>query len=241
MPRAAASLAGSPVDPRVAELRYATAIGAQRTEVLPDGSIVKLNTATRVVVRQDARERRVDVLDGEAHFEVRHDPSRPFVVTAAGRRIRAVGTAFNVRLESDGAVLVTVTEGRVRVTAGPADAAPSSGSAETEVTAGEGLFAAAAGADGWRVESLDRETLSNRLAWQRGMLVFEGEPLEAALREVSRYADVRFEIRDEAVRQVRIGGVYKSGDIDGLVQSLERNFGVVATRRADGVVVISSR
>jgi ferric-dicitrate binding protein FerR (iron transport regulator) len=40
---------------------------------------------------------------------------------------------------------------------------------------------------------------------------------------------------------MRVGGFYKSGDIDGLVRSLEQNLGIVASREADGRVVLSAR
>ncbi len=222
---------------------YETAVGEQRTEALPDGSIMQLNTATRVEVAFEGAERGVTIARGEAHFEVQHDADRPFVVSAAGRRIRAVGTAFNVRLERSGRMEVTVTEGRIAVTARPADGARQASDStpdETRVDAGEQLLADVADAR-WRVQPLPQEALTSRLAWQRGMLVFDGEPLETALAEVSRYTEVRFEIRDDALRAMRVGGFYKSGDIEGLVRSLEQNLGIVATRAADGRIVLSVR
>lgn len=222
---------------------FETAVGEQRTEVLPDRSIVQLNTATRVEVAYEDAERGVQVVRGEAHFDVQHDAARPFVVTAGGRRIRAVGTAFNVRLERSGRLEVTVTDGRIVVTSGTeagASPAPNAMQNEARVGAGEQLVADVAD-DQWRVQPLAQEALSNRLVWQRGMVVFNGEPLEAALAEVSRYTEVRFEIRDDALRSMRVGGFYKSGDLDGLVRSLEQNLGIVATRAADGRILLFAR
>lgn len=222
---------------------WQTAVGEQRTEALPDGSIMQLNTATRVEVAFSSEERRISIVRGEAHFEVQHDPVRPFVVLAGGRRIRAVGTAFNVRLDRSGRLEIIVTEGRILVTArAGAGRSEESGAAlpEARVEAGEQLQADVSDAQ-WRVQPLLQETLSSRLAWQRGMLVFDGEPLEAALAEVARYTDVRFEIQDDALRTMRVGGFYKSGDIDGLVRSLEQNLGISATREADGHVVLAAR
>lgn len=222
---------------------YSTDVGGRHTETLPDGSIVQLNTASRVEVSFGAGERRVEVVRGEAHFEVKHDASRPFIVAAGTRRIRAVGTAFNVRLERNGRLEVTVTEGKIVVTApssAPATRTSDAGPQVTQVAAGEQLLADEADSQ-WRVQRLLQETLSSRLAWQRGMLVFDGEPLEAALAEVSRYTDVRFEIRDDAIRGMRVGGFYKSGDIDGLVRSLEQNLHIVASREPDGRIVLSAR
>lgn len=226
-----------------AQSAWQTAVGEQRTEALPDGSVMQLNTATRVEVSFSPQERSITIVRGEAHFEVQHDPGRPFIVSAGGHRILAVGTAFNVRLERSGRLEVIVTEGQILVTArAGAGRSVHSGSAlpEARVGAGEQLQADVAD-EQWRVQALLQETLSSRLAWQRGMLVFDGEPLEAALAEVARYTDVRFEIRDDALRAMRIGGFYKSGDIDGLVRSLEQNLGIVATREGDGRVVLAAR
>lgn len=218
---------------------YETALGEQRTETLPDGSLVKLNTATKVALAYVAAERRVEILHGEAHFEVQKDKSRPFVVVAGGRRIRAVGTAFNVRMESDGRLAVTVTEGRILVSATPPNAAGSPGAPaaiQRQVDAGEELLA---DGEAWQVKPLPPEVLSSQLAWQRGMLVFDGEPLDVALAEVARYTPVKFLIRDVAISKMRVGGFYKSGDIDGLVRSLETNLHIKATRQTDGTIVLS--
>ena len=92
----------------------ATAIGEVRKLDLPDGSVVRVNTDSRVEFAYSVAERRVRLQRGEAHFTVVKAPSRPFFVEAAGVVVRAVGTAFNVRLRAD-VVEVLVTEGRVGV------------------------------------------------------------------------------------------------------------------------------
>lgn len=79
---------------------------------LPDGSVVELKDGSRINLEFSAAERRVHLI-GEAHFQVAKNPT-PFVVVAGGVALRAVGTAFNVRLDAD-TVDVLVTEGRVAV------------------------------------------------------------------------------------------------------------------------------
>lgn len=93
------------------------------TRVLADGTVVELNDAAIIVADYTATERRVRLERGEAHFTVTKDAARPFTVTAAGVAVRAVGTAFNVRL-ADSAVEVLVTEGQVRLQPPPAQIAP---------------------------------------------------------------------------------------------------------------------
>ena len=93
---------------------YATSTGGYERVVLADGSVVELNANSEVRVDLLPGERRVALVQGEAHFTVAHDTARPFIVSAHGVAARAVGTAFNVRLASS-SVEVLVTEGKVSV------------------------------------------------------------------------------------------------------------------------------
>ena len=187
---------------------YSTRIGEQRTERLPDGSLVQINTASRLEVRYDDVERRVALLTGEAQFDVQHDPSRPFIVEAGGRTIRAVGTAFNVRIRDQCSVEVAVTEGRVVIASlarsvGDAVLLPENDAGTVAVSAGQVVSID----DGRRtLQDVSTEEMNDRLAWQRGMLVFDGEPLASALSEVTRYTGVRFEFGDEQVARIRVSG-----------------------------------
>ena len=85
-----------------------------RQIALADGSIVELNRDSEVLPQFTRTERRVILLKGEAHFSVTKDPTRPFIVRAGHVDVRAVGTAFNVHLQS-AAVEVLVTEGTVKL------------------------------------------------------------------------------------------------------------------------------
>lgn len=82
---------------------------------LPDGTRLTLQPGSQVEVAFSPTQRRVRLTGGEAHFEVAKNPDWPFFVeTSAGLTVRAVGTAFNVRL-AEAEVAVVVTEGKVRL------------------------------------------------------------------------------------------------------------------------------
>jgi len=98
--------------------RYATGVGEQRTVPLADGSVVTLNTATEILLHYSARARAVELVSGQANFEVAKDAARPFVVSAGGGSVRAVGTVFDV-YRSGNQVKVTLIEGKVAVRPGP--------------------------------------------------------------------------------------------------------------------------
>src|SRR5580698_4995429 len=95
----------------------ATAVGQQRNVVLADGSVVTLNTNSIIETDLRRHTREIYLRKGEAHFQVAHDRSRPFLVHAGDAVVRAVGTAFEVRVMTDQHVDVVVNEGRVEVQA----------------------------------------------------------------------------------------------------------------------------
>ncbi len=101
------------------EERIETALGEQHSVVLSDGSLVTLNTASEIELHFSSTHRGITLLEGEALFQVAHDVTRPFEVTAGEVTVRAVGTKFNVDRHSQ-TLKVTVVEGRVEVATGSA-------------------------------------------------------------------------------------------------------------------------
>lgn len=220
---------------------YATSVGEQLSVRLSDGSVVSLNTDTRLFVRFSADERLVSLERGEALFDVAHDPARAFRVDAGERLFEALGTVFNVQRAASGGLELIVTEGRVRVRRtrpdDPGIAGPSvrkmQGQQEITVAAGQ----SAAIADiAENVRNLAAADVDARLAWKRGMLVFRGEPLARALNEVERYTTVRFVLKDEALASVPVGGYFRTGDVEGVLLALRETFGI-ETRQVSGTEV----
>src|SRR5690606_12600450 len=118
---------------------YRTAVGERLAVTLDDGSVLTLNTDSRALVQYGDGIRGVTLEKGQALFEVAKNPELPFVVTAAGRKVTALGTAFDVRVTDD-RLAVTLIEGRVAVE----PTAPSSAIKErTELAPGDQLIAAA--------------------------------------------------------------------------------------------------
>jgi len=207
---------------------FRTDVGQRSTVTLPDGSTVTLNTDTVVRTRADGEQRLVYLEKGQAYFKVAKDRRHPFVVTAAGRTITALGTAFDVRVDR-GALKVVLVEGKVRVealSAGPAATvrtpqgpvaalAPQPGQA-TEMVAGSQLVAPD-DAD-WRLTRTDvvRET-----SWTRGQIIFDDEPLGAVVEELNRYSDKKMVVAGDGLAATPISGTFKPGDLHGFAQALE--------------------
>jgi transmembrane sensor len=226
-------------------LTLATAVGQQRSATLADGSVVKLNTNTIVETHFARAQRVIQLKKGEASFKVAHNPERPFYVHAGDTVVRAVGTEFNVRLRDAHDVEVIVTEGIVEVTprAGAATKAVAAGTpapltaAHTELTAGERFEAAAA----LPVTQITRAAASDTLAWREGAIVFDGEPLVEAISEVNRYTDTRLVLADASIYGLRMGGRFRTGDVDGFLEALTKAFPVTIRRTSDHLVYIHAR
>jgi transmembrane sensor len=230
--------------PPVMTTTYATAIGESRVAQLADGSTITLNTNSRVTVVYSPRSREIYLSYGEASFDVAHEPARPFNVNVGKRVFQAVGTSFNVRVLNPENVELTVTEGRVKVLYVPPSTADTPAKLRDEVTHPEttvGALETALVEPGFQtVRKLETGEADARLAWQRGMLIFEGEPLGEALAEVDRYTTTKFILADEKLRDVRVGGYFRAGDVDGLLVALRENFLIDSRRDAQGRVVLTA-
>lgn len=191
---------------------------------LPDGSRVELKDGTQLVVQYSETERRVKLTGGEAHFSVWKDKARPFVVDAAGVEVRAVGTAFNVRLDARD-VQVLVTEGRVKVERPSAPAVP-----VVLVSVGETARVSLAAAAPPTIASVASEDIARELAWQAPRLEFNETPLADAVAEFNRLNRHQLEIGDAELGALRIGGTFRPDNVEGFVRLLatDPSFGVRA-------------
>jgi transmembrane sensor len=189
---------------------YATESAARRDITLADGSTVYLDVGSEISVRLTDTEREIVLVDGRALFEVAHDASRPFVVSAAGSRTTALGTRFQVQREGRN-VVVTLAEGKVAVT-GDSDAAPW----RETLAPGEQI---SIGSDTGtpRKRSVDAQVSTS---WTRGRLVFHGTPLEEALAEVNRYADRKVRLGDPDLADLTVAGNFIAGDSELVVSAL---------------------
>lgn len=235
---------GSSIDARPVqqEVLYQTAVGESRQISLPDGSVIRLNTNSLVSVDFSSRQRDLHLLRGEAHFQVAHNASRPFVVHAGGGVVRAVGTAFSVRLKGPD-VEVTVTEGRVEIASmideegGAGPVKEPSGKYLTTLDAGQ--TAEYGEHTIHEVRTIPPEMISRKMSWQQGTLVFKGETLEEVVREISRYTNTRIVISDPAIRDIRIGGYFKTGKVEDLLAVLKDSFSIRAERVNDNLIYLT--
>ncbi len=197
-----------------------TAIGEQRSAVLPDHSIVELNTQSAVRIAYTSHERRIELVRGEAFFEVAKDPSRPFIVSTELATARALGTRFTVYRAPSGTV-VTVAEGRVlvRYTGRSVESGIGRPGLTESVEVVPGTQADATPGSPVEVHPVD---VDRSLAWRNRRLIFAGETLANVVREFNRYNVPRLEIVDPRLLDQRISGVFGANDPQSLLDFLTK-------------------
>jgi transmembrane sensor len=223
---------------------YSTAIGETKEVKLPDGTTLTLNTATRVGVTYSTDSREVYLSQGEASFDVAYTPARPFIVDAGRRRFQVAGTKFNLRMLPSNTVELTVAEGAVKVLDAPPVLPSTPARRRDPITYGEAVvhaFEEAVVEPGFQsVTHIDANEVESRLAWQRGLIVFEDKALEDALAEVERYTQTRFVVADDKLRHVRVSGQFPIRNVNSVRQALHRGFLVKSRKDETGRVVLTA-
>ena len=198
---------------------YSTRRGEKRVVALADGSVVTMNTATTMAVSYSDGARLIRLGEGEALFDVAKDPKRPFIVSAGGAEVRAVGTSFTVARLARAPVQVLVREGVVDVSRPkrPQDKA-------TRLTANMRAVVAPQVAS-LEVASVDPVDVGRELAWQEGRIVIERETLGSAAARFARYSDTRIVIDDPALAGEEVTGVFEANDPVTFAKSMALSLG----------------
>jgi transmembrane sensor len=188
---------------------YRTASGEQRTITLPDGSQISLNAETALSVETAGQ---VRLVQGEAFLEVAPHSTKPFRVMAGAGVIDVRGTAFNVRYQRH-RVIVTVAVGVVDISASR------EGIGATRLAAGWQVSY-----EGGQVGAAEPADLLKALAWRRGQLVFQIQPLGEIVAEVNRYHPGRILIINPRLQQLMVSGVFETAHPEQVLKALEQTF-----------------
>jgi transmembrane sensor len=215
---------------------FATARGQQLEVTLPEGSRLRLDTLTNAEVAIYRGRREVRLPQGQAMFQVKGDPARPFDVLAGPLRITVVGTRFSVRftpgVPGRAGVQVAVEEGRVRVARAERSAA---GDAGVELVAGQQIASDMMGLLG----AVSAVPAAGIAPWRESRVSFDDTPLDQALAEFGRYGPVPLTVREPAVAALRITGTFDPRRLDNFSRILPQVLSV-RLRERDGEAEIVS-
>jgi transmembrane sensor len=224
---------------------YGTGIGEQRIVRLSDGTRITLNSNSRVAVTYRDQERRVRVDRGEAYFEVAQDVTRPFLVRAGDREVRALGTAFVVRYEPL-RTAVTLVEGKIEVSS------ISTGRESSEGSGASIVLSAPSAEDtvlnpGQRVvfarskpPKVDEPRIEAITAWRRGEVMLDNTALADAIAEMNRYDQTRLVIDDPAIARLQISGIYHTGDSKAFAKMISKLYGLEVEQEEGRIRLVKS-
>lgn len=203
--------------------------GDIRRVVLAEGSAVTLNSDTEIAPRLTGNLRHIELMQGEALFDVMKDPSRPFIVNSGGIEVRAVGTSFTVRLHEDGAVSVAVREGIVDVR--------SPGEGVLRLNAG--FYTRAQDHKPLRASALSPQALEHVASWRDGRIDLTGLTLREAASEFARYSDRKIIINDADIGDMKVTGIYLTSDPHGFARAAALSLDLASYESEEGVHIVA--
>jgi transmembrane sensor len=187
------------------QIQLATQKGQPQSFSLEDGTMVMLDADSQLTANIGARRRSVSLDHGEALFDIKHDAARPFEVITSAGRVQDLGTRFDIEA-LEHSTRVSVLEGRVGVLTGKAQALLVAGQAGGYDDAGNLL----------PTEPFKEDTTR----WSGGQRHFDREFLDHVLERVARYHAVKFVFSDRHLRELRVSGTFKIGDLPLFLRTL---------------------
>lgn len=206
-----------------ADLR--TAVGERRTVHLPDGSSVELAGNTALNVDFSATRRSMELLQGEAFFNVVAGPAGEFSVKTEDGQVISREGQFCLSCDS-ASTMLAVSRNTVRVV-----------TAGQQTDLGEGLslrFSAS------RTGPIQRAELDQILAWRSGRLVFFDTPLSTVVNELQRWREGRIFIADKPLAARRVSLILNLDRPDQMLDVLAKALSVRMATYTDLVTVIHS-
>lgn len=216
----------TPVKPDI----YIAKAGERKTIVLPDSTVVKLNSGTTLTVSpQFNKQKREMALEGEAWFQVKHMSDKPFLVHTRDMDITDLGTEFNVRAYGvEGYTTASLVEGSIAVT--PKGKGPrksytlmpmqklSIGSRKHDSIAPRPILVENnVSIDS--IRSYDNKLLSET-AWKDDLLFIDDKTLEEVAGILARWFGVEIEVKNRSLNDKRFGGHFKATSLDKVLEML---------------------
>lgn len=217
---------------------YTTAVGERSTVNFVDGTVADLNTDTELRLQFTEERRSVELIKGQALFNVARDESRPFVVIAGDQRIVAIGTVFDVRINGS-EVAVTLVEGRVDV-----EPIAKAGSIEPptpiRMRPGERLITHST-ASSIAVPVVEPTDAKRATIWREGRVFFDKTKLSDAIAEMNRYSVVKIELDQDSLAEIPVSGMFRTGRQNSFVETLESYFPLKVEKMDNNTIVLREK
>ncbi len=213
------SLQTADMETHATVIEKTTPAGQKSTIKLGDGTVVKLNSGSTLRLPAEFGAERVVELQGEAFFEVAHDPRRPFIVKTSNIHTKVLGTSFNVKAyKEDPVVAVAVVTGKVQVQQLPVnDAGLRQAVTETILQSSEMVVAPVSG-KGMVKSAFNPDRV---LAWKEGRLYLENETFEQVLLKLEKWYGVEILTSDTLSVTEKYTGSFKDESLENVLEALK--------------------
>jgi transmembrane sensor len=210
--------------------RIASIDGATRAVSLDDGTLMTLDVDSLAFVRFLPGERSIRLMRGRAFFDVAKDVARPFAVAAAGRRVTALGTRFEV--DTNGGILrVSLFRGKVGIRS------IADGRQNVFLDPGQQFLE-----EGGRVSVLPINAGdANGPPWLNGLIRFYATPLGEAVQEVNRYSRTKIRVSDPGIAALHVTGAFRAGNADRFAQTIADAYPVTVVRGHNEIEMVSRK
>ncbi len=197
---------------------------------LADGTKVELNRGAVIRTQFTKAARLVQLDGGEANFIVAKDPDRPFIVSAGGVEVKAIGTVFNVVYVGN-AVDVIVSEGKVQLeSASAGDAMDEAVGGSSFLTAGQKASVQWGESEAtFTIETLDKQDLASALNWQPRMLKFRSASLFEIIQGFNQHNQIQVVLGDPELESLVLTSAFWSDNVEGFIRLMESNYGIRAS------------
>lgn len=219
---------------RQSEARIATHTAETRTLSLADGSRVFLGARSAIDVDLEGGRRRVELADGEAFFDVVHDPKRPFEVIAGNAVVRVLGTRFNVRRVGDN-VQVDVQQGRVEVRRRTLLALVGAKPPQRVVGAQQKVRLE----NGGKLTPVAPIGVAEAGAWREGRLMYADTPLKEVIADANRYSAKPIRYAPEAIGDLRVTATFRTDAVERLLTNLDAALPIRIERGNAGEILLT--
>jgi transmembrane sensor len=206
---------------------YHTGVAEVRTVTLKDGSLITLSPESAIRVANDDP-RQVELLQGQAYFQVAPDPQHPFIAHAGELSVRVLGTAFNLDLQTDSAE-VALEHGQVQAE-------------NTQPPLSERLMPGQRLKFSWPSGSVERSQLdpAQVASWRSGSLFVENQTVAEIVAQLQRYTPGWIVIADPALKQRRITGVFDLNNPQRALNALAQSLAVPSRQMTPWVHTLGS-
>ncbi len=204
------------------EYKATTRNGERLTISLPDGTMIYLNSNSRVVYpREFESTQRIVKLTGEAYFKVTSDASRPFKVITGSTVTEVVGTEFNIKYRKDN-LNVVVAKGIVRTF-------KEKSNKFVQLTKGQMVsFSPQKGFS--RPANVN---LHEYIAWRENKMAFKGTPLKEVMNEIEMFYNVTVVFDSAANKNKKLTGLFDADSLDYILSAISISMDVDIVREGN--------